>query len=554
MKSKFFMGILALMILLLALPGAVSAADVTVSGSIVKPDLVVTAISPNVGAGAFMFANEPNVISVTVKNDGGLDAAVSTVSIVVGSNTYTAAVGSLAAGASETVMVTDPASYTVSTVVSYTATADSAGVIAESNEANNALTTPLSVFNNGYKGKRWTPTLGGDMETQATFDGRYGLVYSTGDSSYWGRDTWNGKTVTWTSANLPIPAGATVTSARLYQGYSANNDPVTYPNPNPGMSFNGVTKTPIATYKDTKGYGGNDFPYGLLTYDVTSQFNTAGNTLVYTQEAPSYAVYGAYLVVVYQDPATSLKKIWINDEFDLLYPGAARSVTNDEATTFVPFAGVDTTGISSAKVIAIAPSCDEVKNPISSTFFFNSQTFTTAIGTGYLATPQIAFKEYDVASALTAGVNEARMQSTISGTSGDFMAVSNAILIVEKSEGVIDVTVNPTTIDFGTMQAGIDETGSTTVNVDVTGGTAWSVTASATNGGYMGTGTINLANPFQLSKDGTNFQAMNSNFANFLTGAAGVDGSGTASVKQAIAPADAPGTYSITLTFTAAFN
>jgi hypothetical protein len=69
----------------------------------------------------------------------------------------------------------------------------------------------------------------------------------------------------------------------------------------------------------------------------------------------------------------------------------------------------------------------------------------------------------------------------------------------------------------------------------------------------MSTGTVNLANPFQLSNDGTNFQAMSSNFANFMTGAAGVDGSDTADVKQAIAAADAPGAYSITLTFTGGF-
>jgi hypothetical protein len=65
---------------------------------------------------------------------------------------------------------------------------------------------------------------------------------------------------------------------------------------------------------------------------------------------------------------------------------------------------------------------------------------------------------------------------------------------------------------------------------------------------------VNLANPFQLSNDGTNFQAMTANFANFITGAAGVDGSDTADVKQAIAAADAPGDYSITVTFTGAFS
>jgi PKD repeat protein len=488
------------------------------------------------------------------------------------------------------------------------------------------------------------------------------------------------------------------------------------------MSFNGVTVTPVATYKDTKGYDGNDFPYGLLVYDVTAQFNPAGNTLVYTQEAPSYAIYGAYLVVVYQDPATTVKKIWINDEFDLLYSGAARSVSNEEATTYAPFTGVDNTGVATANVIVIAPSADEVKTPISSTFFFNTQTFTTAFGTGYLSTPQIAFKQYDVKSALTTGADEARMQSTISGTSGDFMAVSNAILVVEKTEGAVtadftpsttqtgdkpytvaftdastgyitsrlwtfgdgatstdvspshtyttrgtydvslmvtgvgsgntntktrtglvvvkepapvagfsgtplsgnapltvqftdassgvinsrlwdfgdgttstevspshiytttgaktvkltvygpdysddelktnyvsvgiptvDVTVTPAGVNFGTMTAGIDSTGSTQVAVTTDGGTAWTVTASANNGGYMKAGALQLASKFQLANGLGAFHDMDTSMS-FMTGTPNEDRTDTANVKQAIAAADGPGSYSITLTFLGGFN
>jgi hypothetical protein len=103
------------------------------------------------------------------------------------------------------------------------------------------------------------------------------------------------------------------------------------------------------------------------------------------------------------------------------------------------------------------------------------------------------------------------------------------------------------------MSAGVDETGSRTVNVDVTGGTAWTVSAAANNGGYMKAGTTPLASPFQLSNGGS-FQDMTSPFTNFLTGDAGADGGGTASVKQAIASADAPGIYSITVTFTYGFH
>ncbi|OPX73530.1 MAG: hypothetical protein A4E38_00040 [Methanoregulaceae archaeon PtaB.Bin108] len=727
MKSLTILGVLALF-LLLVLPGAVSAADVSVSGSVVDEDLIVTAISPNVGAGAFMFANEPNVISVTVKNDGGLDAASSTVSVVVGSNTYTAAVGALAAGASQTVTVTDPASYTAGASVSYTATADSAGVIAESNEGNNAMTSDaLSVLDNGYKGKRWTPTLGGDMTTQVSYTGRYDVKYSAGDSAYKAAK-WLTATDTWTSTDIPVPPGATVVSARLYQPYNYNkmaSDPAFT------ASFNGATVSTVATYKDRKNFGGTagyDYPYGLYVYDVTSQFNTAGNTLVLTPEGTpgttnDYSINGAYLIVTYSDPAATEKQIFINEEYDMVYSRATYSTNTAEATAYAPFTGVSTTDVGNAKAIAILASAGDTGK---SKFFFNSNEYT-GFWADYLATPQIGFSVFDVTAALTTGSNEARLQSYDPGTNGDNMYVMNTILVVEKSEAtvtvdftpatqvsgdkpftvnfdstvtgyvtsyawnfgdggtsdvadpshqytsrgtydvsltvtgvgtgntdtetktalvvvkepapVIDFTITPASgvepltvafdatntggavtswkweysadskvtwtefastedashtfndgtydirltatgpdytvtetktaavvvgsssivvsvsesaIDFGTMAAGVDEEGATTVTVDVTGGTAWAVTASATNGGYMSTGTTNLANLFEVSNDGkTNWYDLSSNLE-FLTGAAGVDGSQVADIKQAIAAADAPGVYSITLTFTGA--
>lgn len=150
--------------------------------------------------------------------------------------------------------------------------------------------------------------------------------------------------------------------------------------------------------------------------------------------------------------------------------------------------------------------------------------------------------------------SEGTFTVSLTATGPDYSDTETKTNYIQVGAAIIDVTVSPASIDFGSMQAGVDETGSTTVNVDVTEGTAWSVTASASNGGYMGTGSVNLANPFQLSNDGTNFQAMTSNFANFMTGAAGVDGSDTADVKQTIAAADAPGAYSITLAFTGGFS
>jgi len=728
MKCIFILGLIAL-IMLLALPGAVSAAELSVSGSIVDEDLVVTAVSPNAAFatnGNYMFANESNTISVTVKNNGGLDAPASTVSIDVGGTVYTAAVGGLVANASETVVVTDTVTTRAAGPVTVTATADSAGVVGESNETNNAMISALTVYNNGYKGKRWTG--GNDMSTQVSYVGRYDVVYSAGDSAY--KSTkWTSVTDTWTAANLTIPAGATVVSARLYQPYNFNkmaSDPAFT------ASFNSNTVSPVATYKDIKGFGSSNYPYGVYVYDVTSRFNTAGNTLILTPEGTpgttnDYALYGAYLIVVYSAPTATEKQIRVNDEYDMITsamnaPSYKYPVSDAEATVYVPFTGIDTSSVASARAIAILASASDSGR---SKFFFNSHEYT-GFWADYLNTPNIGFSVYNVASALQSGANEARLQSYDAGAGGDGMYAMNTILVVEKTEApvnadftpatpvsgdkpysvtftdastgsitgwdmnfgdgsdhasgpgpwnhiytargtytvnltvngiggpdtetrtglvtvkepapvvnfigtpvsgaspltvsftatntggqvdswawnfgdgqtgsgqsvthtyttptaatytlnltatgpdysdteskpnyisvgaaAIEVSVTPASIGFGTMTAGVDSTNSTQVAVATTGGTAWSVTAAANNGGYMKAGSSPLASAFQLANGGGGFHAMTTDFANFMTGTADEDRTDTANVKQAIAAADQPGSYSITLTFTGGFS
>ena len=103
MRPVVLLGLTALLLTLLALPGAVSAADVSVSGSVVDEDLSVTALAINPGSGTghtVICANEPNTLRVYVKNTGGLAAGAFDVTMVIGSFTQTLNVASLGAGAS----------------------------------------------------------------------------------------------------------------------------------------------------------------------------------------------------------------------------------------------------------------------------------------------------------------------------------------------------------------------------------------------------------------------------------------------------------------------
>ena len=389
------------------------------------PDLVITQVTTNADE---LFAHESNTINATVSNDGTADAGVFTVRINASGAVYNVSIPGLDHGEQQQVQVTDTTLRTMGDSVTITATADPGNAITESDETNNALTITKTVVNNGYKGKRWTD--GDDLHTVLVFDGPYEVVYSAGDSAYRGAK-WLFATANWTSTDLPVPTGATVIDARLYQGYSYNKmgtDPAF------AASFNGNTVSPVATYRDTKGYGSYNYPYGLYVYNVTDFFNSDGNTLVLTPEGTpgttnDYSLYGAYLVVTYSDSATTEKQIWINEEFDMVYSGSARSVTSDEGTTYAVFAGIDTTDMTGAEAVAILASAGDTGK---SRFFFNEYEYT-GFWEDYIATPQIGFSVYDVTDALSSGENTARLQSYDSGNGGDNMYAMTTILIVEKS-------------------------------------------------------------------------------------------------------------------------
>jgi len=465
MKDLTILGILALM-MLLVIPGAVSAANLQVSGSVVDEDLAVTALTINPGSASghdVISANEANTLRATVKNNGGLAAGAFDVTMVIGSFTQTVNVAGLAAGATTTVDFTYTP--TATGAISIVTTADSGSVIAESDETNNALTTPSAVYYNGYKGKRYTA--GNDFTTVNTYTGRDGVVYSTGNAAYQSAN-WMSYSANFTAAptgaDLNIPSDATILSARLYQ--STNWDQT--PGENAGAlwtaTFNGVTVTPTATYTDRKGYGTYNYPSEVYMYDVTGTFNKAGTntwSLSYGSNL-NVALYPTYMVVVFQDAATQTEKtIFINDECDLLYSRANYNTNNAEATAYAPFAGVDVTGMSNAKAIAFVAAVNEdgqsqfIFNDVDQDDFFIDATKSTA--------NTVSIKEFTLTNVV-AGANTAKFQSR-DATDGDNMQAQNLILVIEKTEAAVDITDFTATPATGDAPLDVTFAATTTGNV-----------------------------------------------------------------------------------------
>jgi PGF-pre-PGF domain-containing protein len=398
------------------------------------PDLTVSTLASNNGE---VFSAAGNTYTATITNIGTGDTGAFfvefNVSGVAGTVTVT---DGLAAGANTTVTWTDETVRKAGDIVTITAVVDAENAVTESNEENNRLSIENTVVDNGYRGKRWTG--GDDLTTQASFSGRYGVVYSAGDTAYNGA-SWTERTGNWTVTDLPIPENATIVSARLYQGYTYNKmggDPAFT------LSFNGNTVTPAATYRDVKNFGSYSYPYGLYVYDVTDQFDPAGNSMtLIPEEGNDYGLYGAYLVVVYEDASETEKTIQINDEFDMLYARASYSATSDEATAYASFPSVDTTDLLNARAIAVLFSAGDAEK---SKFFFNDREYP-GFWIDYQTGPQLGFSAYNVTDAVLDGANEARLQSYDPGSNGDNMYAATAILILEypAPPGSIFVTSTP---------------------------------------------------------------------------------------------------------------
>lgn len=396
-------------------------------------ELVVTDIEPNPNCG-FLFANESNYINATVENIGTEDAGAFNVSFQVGDRTEEIRVPELAANSSTQVAVLDPTSRVAGVNVTIRVKADCRDEVAEIDNDNNEKNVTVQVVNNGYKGKRYTgggaETGNGDGDINITtvreYKVRGGFLYSTGDSRYLSGSTqpWYKYTVNWSTADLSIPDGkdAIVKEARLYVYYTW--DKVQGMPDNVSLRFNNITVERDAFYTDRKGYDGSDYPYGMLAYNVTGEFNNSGNTAVLENLNPvagNPSIRGMLLVVIYESESGEGPecKIFVNEGFDLLYGGSDKCTTPEEATAYAPFTGaIEDTGNRSARLITVAPGASDEGELI-----FNGHKWSDVWK--FAGDSQIGVNECDVTPYLNT-MNVAAFQS-----SGDYMEASNAILVVE---------------------------------------------------------------------------------------------------------------------------
>lgn len=82
----------------------------------------------------------------------------------------------------------------------------------------------------------------------------------------------------------------------------------------------------------------------MVRYNVTASFVAGGsnNAVLYNTEPtlPHHvSLSGMVLIVVYEYADEPIRKIWINEGFDIISARTAWCVTSEEATAYVPFTG-----------------------------------------------------------------------------------------------------------------------------------------------------------------------------------------------------------------------
>ena len=309
-----------------------------------KPDLTITEIKvPD-----RVFAEKNNTIEVVVRNQGDYDVTnafnleLSVGSILIGS----VRIPDLGAGESETVQFI----WNPDETIEYTlrAMVDVDSVIDEADETNNVEISVVTVGESmGYYGDDSIETF-----EHGTINGS--IVYTLGNSSYADPGELNrlsgddecGYVVGY---NLTLPSNATVRNARLYVYWTWGTDGAEGKDAQMNVTFgNNVDMPADEKYTDRKGYDPYNYPSGTYCYNVTDYIEDGNDSMVnYTtivrntgEGYAKFAIYGANLLVVYEDLKEPEIEYWINEGCDLIYSFDDDDITPEDATTKISFPGV----------------------------------------------------------------------------------------------------------------------------------------------------------------------------------------------------------------------
>ncbi len=301
-------------------------------------------------------------------------------------------------------------------------------------------------------------TYAGDRPLETVFTGQFpgDYWYSAGNSTYRG-SLPSGEE--WSVAMTPeIPEGVNIRYQRLYVYWTwsrLGQEPV-YPELAVYCGISPLRQA--ARYMDHKGFTGtNDYYTGMDSYEVSPRAPGEPATFSVVNIATdnrTVSIYGAALLVVWEDPGDPHMQIWVKEGADLLY--SSFGISPDMATSTVGFDGSvgPVRDVAGARLFLAAPSGGYSREniPGRNALLVNripeeslpasfSQIFLVMFP-GYQGkvwndvfggdeAHQIGIEEREIIRYLRADQNRIEVRDQ-----GDYLLLTNAILRVTKGAGV----------------------------------------------------------------------------------------------------------------------
>ena len=388
---------------------------------------LTTTLPTNVIVDSVSFTKTQN--AVLVYNDTNVTVVVSTEGAVCDEADITLTIGDESQTKTVTNIGNTPQNVVFEEYFTDAGLKDVSVVITYSNGTSvTAYTGNVNIIASGYMGKSFSN--GTNMTNKVTYDG-YNTLNVYGNLF----DYKSNQPVSFTfDANSKgLDDENKVVDVFYYQPWGVWNGQIA----NITVSLNGEELNYMSSYKDQKGFGGYDFPYGLYVYNITDKLSLSevnNFNIAPVSGAAGYAYfYGGYIVAIYAN-STNRSVISIAEDCDALSAGTSSSygATPETAITYANFDGIDTTDVSNAYVTVMA------NNANNQEYLYMNDNQKALLKDSYNYGSQVAIATADVTGDIAA--DNVVAIKCVQDTS---VYVLTSILVVEYEEPIkqIDVTV-----------------------------------------------------------------------------------------------------------------
>ena len=255
-------------------------------------------------------------------------------------------------------------------------------------------------------------------------NGDYAFTY--GDSEYSGELTYGSDYDVVFDTKLPESSKIKLSRLYLYWTWSHEGSVGIYPEIE--AIFEDENLMSDKEYTDRKGSGSYDYPSGTYAYDVTDLItdDTGDLTVRNIGLNKLFAINGACLLLIYEDPNNKVIEYWINEGCDII--SVTEEVSSEEAVTSAYLDGdITTSNVKSAQLLTVVPGGNKGKNSL----HINSKSWEEV----YNGVPNadLAIDSRDVKDYLLPSDNVVRITDD-----GDYLTPSNVFLILESGDSSSD--------------------------------------------------------------------------------------------------------------------